>query len=172
MALDPIIPRKWTLHAHGQRNVFVWGERERSVHTLMKAFLWALYLPHYPHITVEVRVGDRYKPDVIAYETGEIAPAGVLTTRVHPLFWGEAGKVGRDKIEALVRRYPATHFALAKWDTGLRLHREMVETALGAARRTAPFDLLAFPPDSRERFIDAGGAITLTHADLDWVRLG
>jgi hypothetical protein len=171
MAADPIIPRKWRLRAHHQQNVFVWGARERSVHTLMKAFLWALYLPQYPHITVEVKIGDRYKPDLIAYAGETIAPAGILTVKEDPLFWGEAGQVGREKIESIVRRYKNTHFALAKWNTSLHTHRQMIESALKDVRRSAPFDLLSFPADSRERFINDEGNITLTHEDLEWMRL-
>jgi hypothetical protein len=60
-----ILPRKWTLHAHGQRNVFVKGDRESTEHVLMKIFIWALYLPEYPKLYVETRIGDKYKPDVV-----------------------------------------------------------------------------------------------------------
>lgn len=168
---DPIIPRKWMLRAHGQRNVFVWGRRERSVHTLMKAFLWALYLPEYPHISVEVRIGDRYKPDVIAYAGQEIAPAGVFTVQQDPLFWGEAGQVGRDKIDSIVSRYPDTHFAIAKWHTRLDPLEKLVRSALDGVKRTAPFDLITFAPDSYTRFIDDSGNITIHHDDLTWIRL-
>lgn len=168
---DPIIPRKWMLRAHNQHNVFVWGRRERSVHTLMKAFLWALYLPDYPHISVEVRIGDRYKPDVVAYTGDEIAPTGVYVVKQEPLFWGEAGEVGRDKIQAIVRRYRDTHFAIAKWETRLTPYEKIVRDALDGLKRNAPFDLLTFPADSAERFIDEAGNITLSHADLEWLRI-
>ena len=168
---DPIIPRKWMLRAHGQHNVFVWGQRERSVHTLMKAFLWALYVPTYPHISVEVRIGDRYKPDVVAYAGDEIAPAGMFTVKQEPLFWGEAGEVGRAKIQAIVRRYKQTHFVIAKWNTRLSSVEKIVRDAVADAKRDAPFDLLTFPPDSHRRFIDDDGNIMLTHDDIDWLRI-
>jgi len=172
MPSDPIIPRKWKLNAHDQQNVFVWGRRERSVHTLMKAFLWALYVPEYPHISVEVRIGDRYKPDVVAFRGDDIAPPGVFNVREEPLFWGEAGQVGRDKIHTLVRRYRDTHFVIAKWNTRLKPFSALVEGALNGVDRTAPFDLITFPPDSMSRFIDPStNTITLSHDDLNWVRL-
>lgn len=164
---EPIIPRKWKLAAHGQTNVFIWGAMERSVHTLMKAFLWALYLPQYPALSVEVRIGDRYKPDVVMMP--EISDPRTVIDQ--PLFWGEAGQVGKEKVYNLVRKYRETHFALAKWDTALHPHRQLVEGALKGVARGAPFDLLTFPADSVERFIDDKGNITLSHADLDWVRL-
>lgn len=168
MASDPIIPRKWRLRAHNQQNVFAWGPRERSVHTVMKALIWALYLPCYPDLTVEVRAGDpRYKPDVVSVPEGP----GLYTAKPDPRFWGEAGQVGREKIETLVRRYPGTHFALGKWDTDLRPVAALVSAALDGVARQAPFDLVAFPPDSVARFIGADGTIRVTHDDLDWTRL-
>jgi hypothetical protein len=165
---DPIIPRKWKLSAHGQQNVFVWGRRERSVHTLMKAFIWALYLPQYPDLVVEVHADDpRYKPDVVATDP----TPNIYTANPDPLFWGEAGQVGKEKLETLVARYPSTHFALAKWDTSLRPVVSLVEDALAAVERTAPFDLITFPPDSKTRFITESGSITVDFDLLDWHRL-
>ena len=65
MPSNQSIPRKWKLTAHGQHNVFAWGMNERAVHVIMKALIWALYLPEYPESRVEVRIGDKYKPDVV-----------------------------------------------------------------------------------------------------------
>jgi hypothetical protein len=127
----------------------------------MKAFLWALYLPLYPGLSVEVGIGDRYKPDVVC-----------LAEDGRPLFWGEAGQVGVAKIRSLVRRYRDTHFAIAKWDTRLELHVGLVREALNGLCRSAPLDLLCFPPGSAERFIDEKGQIRLATNDLNWVRLG
>lgn len=165
--MDPIIPRKWTLRAHNQRNVFFWGPQERSVHTIMKALLWALYLPQYPQMSIEIHIGDRYKPDVVALpETPD-----VYSVETAPLFWGEAGQVGRDKIHALARRYRDTHFAIAKWDTALDPVVGMVRDLLDGVERHAPVDLLIFPTDSVERFIDDRGIIAVGHDHLEWIRL-
>ena len=158
--MDLHLRRKLTLRAHGRQVVFVKKARESTEHVLMKAFLWSLYLPDYPDLAVEVPVGDRYKPDVIGVDA-----AG------RPTFWGEAGKVSPDKIAALARRYRSTHFALAKWATRLDPHLAIVEDALDGLARSAPFDLLAFPPDAAERFIDERGSVAVTHADLAWHRL-
>ncbi len=164
---DPIIPRKWKLSAHGTQNVFVWGERERSVHTLMKAFLWALYLPLFPALTVEVFINDpRYKPDVVAVPD---AP-DIYSTQTAPLFWGEAGMVGKEKLYTLVRRYPHTHFAIAKWTPNLRPHAAIIRAALEGVERTAPFDLVGFPADSKTRFINIKGEIRITLNDLPHTR--
>ncbi len=125
---------------------------------LLKAFLWALYLPAYPDLLVEVAIGDRYKPDVVALD-----PFG------QPRFWGEAGQISSQKIRSLARRYRHTHFAIAKWDTPLAPLTTIVTESLAGLSRSIPFDLLNFPPDSVERFIDRRGRIDLTHDDVEWV---
>lgn len=140
--------------------VFVKRANERREHVLMKAFLWALYLPEYPDLQVEIPVGDRYKPDVVS-----------LDIRGEPRFWGEAGHVSSSKIRSLVRRYRYTHFALAKWDTALEPFIELLRDVLDDFDRRARFDVLHFPRDSAERFIDEGGEINLKHEDLEWKRL-
>lgn len=160
MTDDLMLPRKWTLRAHGRRVVFVKKRNERSAHVLMKAFLWALYLPDYPNLQVEVGIGDKYKPDVIALDRWQ-----------RPRFWGEAGEVSVDKIESLVRRYRDTHFAMAKWDTDLEPYVEIVQEAIASYNRTAPFDLLRFPPDSAKRFIGERGTITLSREQITYIRL-
>jgi hypothetical protein len=162
MTSELFLRRKWTLRAHGQQVVFIKKPIEHVHHVLMKAFLWALYLPVYPNLKVEVGIGDRYKPDVVALP---------LADRRDPLFWGEAGQVSTEKIHSIGRRYRQTHFALAKWGANLQTVEQWVTEALVDIERQAPFDLLCFPTDSAERFIDSRGNITLSHADLSWKRL-
>lgn len=158
--MDLHLRRKLTLRANGSQIVFVKKKVESLEHVLMKAFLWALYGPDYADITVEIPIGDKYKPDVVS-----------LDERGEPRFWGEAGKVGVDKLASLMRRFPETHFALAKWATRLEPHVALVREAIGERRRHAPVDLLSFPPDSAERFIDADGVISLSRNDVDFVRI-
>lgn len=160
MKSELALRRKWTLRAHEEQVVFVKKVNERAEHVVMKALLWALYLPTYPDLAVEIPVGDRYKPDVVS-----------LDARGQPRFWGEAGRVSKDKAHALARRYRATHFAIAKWATRLDPWIEIVEDAIAGLERTAPIDLLNIPSDSASRFIDDRGVIHLTHQDLTWVRI-
>jgi hypothetical protein len=160
MTDELLLRRKWTLRAHGRQVVFVKKPYESGTHVLMKALLWALYLPAYPGLTVEIAVGDRYKPDVVA-----------LDARGESIFWGEAGDVTTAKIRSLARRYRDTHFALAKWDVRLEPYGAIVADVLVGLHRRAPFDLIRFPADSADRFVDDGGAIRLSHADLAWLRL-
>lgn len=167
MALSKILMRrKWRLYAHGQSIVVVCGQRELFVHPLMKAYLWALYLPQYPKARIEIRIGDKYKPDVVAFgEASAVYQAPV------PLFWGEAGQVKREKIQALVKRYPKTHFALGKWDTRLKPYVEMVSEALEGLERQAPFDLINFP-DNSDSLVDEDGNIHIGFEHVEFIRLG
>ncbi|MFB6230863.1 MAG: hypothetical protein ABEL04_06875 [Salinibacter sp.] len=153
--------RKLTLRAHGEQTVLVKRKQERMEHVWMKAFLWALYLPKYPDLDVETNVGDKYKPDVVAMDR----------RRGRPQFWGEAGTVGPDKIEHLVTRYADVPLAFGKWNRSLDPLLEMVERAVHTTERTAPIDLLRFPPDSAERFVNEKGRIAVSRDDLTWVRV-
>ncbi|MCB0034319.1 MAG: hypothetical protein KDE51_09880 [Anaerolineales bacterium] len=160
MTQDLQLPRKWTLRAHGRQVIFVKKSNERSAHVIMKALLWALYLPQYPHLQVEIRIGDRYKPDVVQ-----------LNQHEEPEFWGEAGVVGAPKIQSLARRFRTTHLAMGKWDSNLQPHIEQVQKALNKTKRQAPFDLINFPADAAERFINEQGNIRIKFDDVEWVRL-
>lgn len=166
MTLSPILNRKrWKLYAHEHHIVVVRGSNERLVHPLMKAYIWALYLPDYPSATIEVRIGDKYKPDVVAFPPD----AGIFTVK-QPSFWGEAGRTGKEKIESLVRRFPDTHFAMSKWSTSLRPYVNLVSEALEGATRNAPFDIIGFPDESVQH-VDDDGNITITFDDVEWTRL-
>lgn len=136
-------------------------KQERIEHVWMKAFLWALYLPDDPDLSVEVDVGAKYKPDVVAMDA----------RRGRPRFWGEAGHVGPEKIETLVTRFPRTHLAFAKWDRSLEPVRATVAAAVDDADRAAPIDLLRVPADSADRFVDAKGRISISWSDVSWGQL-
>jgi hypothetical protein len=145
---------KWTFQAHGRRLVFAKKAEESEAHVLMKAFLWALFLPDYPNVQVEVPVGDRYKPDLVA-----------LDSDGNPAFWAEAGYVGERKLRRLVR-VRGLHLALGKWNARLDPFARMIETALKGVRRRAPVELIGFPADAADRFI-RGREIQLDPAALE-----
>ena len=160
MESDLKLRRKWTFRAQDKQIVLVKKSYEKNTHVLMKGFIWALYLPYYPNLTVEVGIGDRYKPDVVAVdELGK------------PQFWGEAGQITVQKIHSLLRRYRATHVAIAKWQTPLKPYIEIVTEALDGLTRDRPVDLINFQEDSVHRFIDENGRITIDHDSLNWLRL-
>ncbi|MFB6248257.1 MAG: hypothetical protein ABEL97_06785 [Salinibacter sp.] len=154
--------RKLTLRAHGDRLVLVKRKQERIEHVWMKAFLWALYHPDHSDLHVEVDIGEKYKPDVVALDR----------RRGRPRFWGEAGHVDPEKIEALLGRYAATHVAVAKWDRSLDPIRATVEAAVHDVDRRAPVDLLRIPPDGGERFLDAKGRVSISWDAVRWIRVG
>lgn len=160
MSQDLLLCNKWTFRAHGHTVVLVKKRYEHAAHVLMKALLWALYLPQYPDLRIEVPVGARYTPDVVQ-----------IDDQARPVFWGEAGRVGTRKINRLVDHYRGTHFAFAKWARGMAPLEATVRKALEHTRRTAPVDLIAFPADSSERFIASGGNISIQPDDVPSIRL-
>lgn len=79
MTSELMLRRKWTLRAHGEQVVFVKKRNERAEHVLMKSFLWALYLPDYPDLTVEISIGDRYKPAVSLPSTSVVRSVEIVS---------------------------------------------------------------------------------------------
>jgi hypothetical protein len=92
MTQDLKLRRKWTFSAHGKQMVFIKKSFESEIHVLSRAFHWALFLPAYPDLSVEIQIGDRYKPDLVQYDDSR-----------EPVFWGEAGRVSLRKMQALLR---------------------------------------------------------------------
>ena len=156
---DLKLRRKWTLRAHGRQMVFLKKPFESDIHVFSKAFIWALFLPVYPNLSVEIQAGGRYKPDVVQFDdNGE------------PIFWAEAGQVGRRKIRALVQRYRSAHLVFAKWNQDLMPLNRILKKELGAVQRRAPIELISFPAESDERFIKADGTIQISFSDIRHVR--
>ncbi|HEY1066855.1 MAG TPA: hypothetical protein VGE52_12120 [Pirellulales bacterium] len=153
------LPGKWKLRAHGRSIVLHSLGRDRPSHGLMKALIWGLYLPEFPTATIEIDVGDRYKPDVVALD-----PFG------KPLLWGESGQVSPKKLRDLAKRYRSARLVVAKWDASLEQHLVHIRKALEGVERTAPFDVLSFPADSLERFITPDGEIQVSFSDLVWTQ--
>jgi hypothetical protein len=153
------LSRKWTLRAHGRQVVVVKKRRERASHVLIKAFIWALYLPEYPDLKIEVGIGGRYTPDVVQ-----------LDQRGRPVFWGEAERVSLKKTRALVARFPSTHLVFGKWAAPLAPLAKTLGAAVAKSRRKAPVDLIRFPAESAARFMDGDGRIPIDSADLEWRR--
>ena len=159
MTTDLELRRKWTFRAHGKQMVFVKKALEGETHVLAKALLWGLFLPDYPELSVEIPIGYRYKPDLV-----QMDDSGT------PEFWGEAGKVGAKKIRTLIRRFRSTHLVFAKWNMNLVPLQNMVKKEMPFAHRTAPVDLISFPPDSAQRFIRADKTIQIKIKDVHLLR--
>ncbi len=139
--------------------VFFKKSFESDIHVLTKAFLWALFLPDYPDVSVEIRIGHRYKPDLV-----QTSDDGV------PVFWAEAGRVGQKKIHDLVYRYRSTHLVFAKWNMNLEPFEKIIKKETASIRRSAPVDLISFPADSAERFIGPDGTIHIAFKNVNRLR--
>jgi hypothetical protein len=146
--------RKLSFRAYGRTLVLVKRSQEKLEHRLMMALLWALYLPAYPDLRIDVPIGARYRPDLV-----QIGADG------QPVFWGEAGEVGLEKLRSLCARYRDTHLMFAKWATNLQPFAAMIDTALAGVRRSAPTELIGFDADAA-RFVDSTGQITIGFADV------
>ena len=156
---DLKLRRKWTLRAHDKQMVFIKKPFESDIHVFTKAFIWALFLPAYPNLSVEIPVDSRYRPDVVQFaDDGQ------------PVFWAEAGQVSRRKLRALVHRYRFTHLVFAKWNLDLTPFYRILKKEMPVPRREAPVDLVAFPAGSDERFIQPDGTIQITFKDIQHVR--
>mmetsp|Transcript_54531 Transcript_54531/g.90415 ORF Transcript_54531/g.90415 Transcript_54531/m.90415 type:complete len:182 (+) Transcript_54531:45-590(+) len=134
---------------------------ESVEHLLLKALLWALYLPQYPNAqcepaACELDVGNLYRPDVVALgATGE------------PSWWGECGSVSSTKISALATKFPRTHFTVAKWArSDLSGYAGSLRSDVGGGPRVAPFEVLSFPADSAERFVSDNGDVQIKWDDV------
>jgi hypothetical protein len=146
--------RKLTFHAHGRTLVLVKRSNEKIEHRLMMALLWALYLPQYPDLRIDIPIGSRYRPDLV-----QIGVDG------RPVFWGECGEVGLEKLRVLCARYRETHLVFAKWAVNTQPFAVLIEDALHGVRRAAPVELIDFDADSA-RFVDQTGDIQIGFGDV------
>jgi hypothetical protein len=151
---DLHLRRKLSFHAHGRTLVLVKYAQEKIEHRLTMALLWALYAPSYPDLRIDVPIGARYRPDLVQ-----------LDARGHPVFWGEAGEVGLQKLRLLCARYRDTHLVFAKWAINLQPFAAMIDSALAGVQRSASLELIGFDADAA-RFVDATGQITISFEDV------
>ena len=99
------------------RRVRLWQRRgETYGHVLMKALGFAMFVGEYPNLEVEVPVGLRYKPDIVALNEaeGRRPRAGARF-----LFWGECGMVSMRKVAWLLKHGDTGRLVLFKIDCGL-----------------------------------------------------
>ncbi len=151
---DLHLRRKLSFHAHGRTLVLVKRSNEKIEHRLMMALLWALYLPAYPELRIDVPIGVRYRPDLVQLDADR-----------RPMIWGEAGEVGLQKLRLLCARYRDTHLVFAKWAINLQPFAGLLDVALAGVRRSAPTELIGFDADAA-RFVDATGQIAIGFEDV------
>ncbi len=86
------------------RKIRLWQRVGESYgHILMKALGYALFVAEYPTLEIEMKIGLRYKPDLIARNAG-----GEL------LFWGEAGANSLRKTAWILKHTRVERLALFK----------------------------------------------------------
>lgn len=86
------------------RKVKLWQRTGESYeHILLKALGYAMFVEKFPNMEIEMRVGLRYKPDLVARnENGDF------------LFWGEAGENSLRKTAWLLKHARVERLVLLK----------------------------------------------------------
>ena len=130
------------------RRVRLWQRRgETFEHVLLKALGFAMYVGEYPGLEIELPVGLRYKPDLVALNEGGGPRAGARF-----LFWGECGLVTMRKVAWLLKHGDAERVVLFKLGAGVSpLLRELGEAVGPRYREGGRLQLVNFVPDVAER---------------------
>jgi hypothetical protein len=133
------------------RRVRLWQRRGESYgHVLMKALGYAMFAPEYPALEIELPVGLRYKPDLVALNGGGAQYAGARF-----LFWGECGMVSMRKVAWLLKHGDTARLVLFKIDCGVTAYtRELRDSVEPRYREGERLTLVNFVADIAERAAD------------------
>lgn len=94
------------------RRVRLWQRPGESFdHVLLKALGYAMFVGEHPSLEIELSVGLRYKPDLVAIES---ETAGRPRTGVRFPFWGECGMVTMRKVAWLLKHGDVGRLVLFK----------------------------------------------------------
>ncbi|MCY7375053.1 MAG: hypothetical protein LH472_03680 [Pyrinomonadaceae bacterium] len=108
----------------GQKVRFWQRAGESYGHILMKALGYAMFVSEYPALEIEVKVGLRYKPDLVARnDDGDF------------LFWGEAGANSLRKTAWLLKHTRTEKLALFKIGQNANQLVEQLRTEIPAKYR-------------------------------------
>ena len=119
-------------------------------HVLMKALGYAMFAGEYPNLEIELPVGLRYKPDLVAPAVGEDGRPAPPGARFR--FWGECGLVTVRKVAWLLKHGDIERLVLFKIDCGVApLVREMRDAVGERYREGGRLTLVNFVPDIAER---------------------
>jgi hypothetical protein len=132
------------------RRVRLWQRPgETYGHVLMKALGYAMFAGEYPNLEIELAVGLRYKPDLVALAGG--GDAG-HTAGARFKFWGECGLVTVRKVAWLLKHGDIERLVLFKIDCGVApLVREMRAAVDARYREGGRLALVNFVADIAER---------------------
>ncbi len=117
------------------RRVRLWKrEGETYRHVLLKALGYAMFVEEYPDLEIELPVGLRYKPDLVALAAdGD----GLNQRGARFRFWGECGLVTMRKVAWLLKHGQIERLALFKIDCGVVPLVKELREAVGARYRQA-----------------------------------
>ena len=132
------------------RRVRLWQRRGESYgHVLMKALGYAMFVGLYPSLEIELPVGLRYKPDLVALNEAE---GGRPRTGARFHFWGECGMVSMRKVAWLLKHGDAERLVLFKTGSSVRAYtRELRDSVEPRYRGDGRLTLVNFAPDIAER---------------------
>lgn len=106
------------------RRVRAWQRPGESYeHVLMKALGYAMYVAEFPTLEIEVEVGLRYKPDLVA--RGDATGGGRFQ------FWGECGTVTMRKIAWLLKHGDVERLVIFKINYGVASLASELRAAIG-----------------------------------------
>src|SRR5215213_9664064 len=132
------------------RRVRLWQRRGESYgHVLMKALGYAMFAPVYPGLEIELPVGLRYKPDLVALNGGGGGPprAGARF-----LFWGECGMVSMRKVAWLLKHGDTERLVLFKIGCSAAAYTRELRDSVGERyREGGRLTLVNFAADIAER---------------------
>ncbi len=134
------------------RRVRLWQRGgETYGHVLMKALGFAMFVREYPNLEVEVPVGLRYKPDIVALNE---AGGGRPRAGARFLFWGECGTVSMRKVAWLLKHGDTERLVLFKIDCGVPAYTRELRDSVGPRYREAGrLTLVNFAADIAERAV-------------------
>lgn len=129
------------------RRVRLWQRTGESyAHVLLKALGYAMFVGEYPGLEIELRVGLRYKPDLVALSGGRAGGGRRF------LFWGECGQVSVRKVAWLLKHGGLERLALFKIISGVENFAAELRSSVEARYRTAGRAVLYnFVPDIEAR---------------------
>ncbi|MBD3425898.1 MAG: hypothetical protein GF409_01550 [Candidatus Omnitrophica bacterium] len=140
---DIDLRKKFTFKIRDKKIVLIKKSHETFAHVAGKILCYALYYPFYPDLQIEMRIGERYKPDLV-----------MLDVRGKPVFWGECGAVGKQKIYKILHKFTNTHFSFIKITKGVKQFRELVLEQRRKASHKGIVDIVSFPEEVTERLTD------------------
>ena len=123
---------------------------EKPEHVSMKALLWAMYIEEFPALKVEIKVGGRYKPDLVAQDSlGNIQ------------LWVEAGRVKPAKVAKLASTHKAARIVIARWGNAPSFRTSLLKVLSPEQLNSGRITLINFIPEQCRECIDSNGKIDL-----------